>query len=424
MEIIIPLICLLIIGLVIVFIVTSKQKNNDSNNSLTVIENETIVTDTQDLIVKFEELSIATKIDETQLVEIKDSALIQRFVDLVPNANQVLNNIKDSKQIKETIETGEKLYKAVIPKGAILDNSKNMKGAVRGSFRGFDKANRGRISGDANWVPVDVDELTNKMAHTNMANAGYNLAAAVVGQHYMAEIDKKLKILTDDIEKISSFQENKYKSKVCALIAEIQTVSQFQLNIIENDEERKAKINHLQQLRYDCTTLLGQANSTIQEIIAKPSSEYKNYEKDILSANSWYKYQNILFELLYRISELDHTLHLGTLSKEQCYSICSTYTKQVQNTQTQLQEWHQSHEEKFAIDIANAKRKRLGFEGLVFKLPGLIDDKWNYKNVSESTIEMIENQSSSILQNTNSIDLFQEDVQVITKQGKLYYLPQ
>lgn len=418
MEIIIPLICLLIIGFVIIFVITRKQKKSDSN-ALTVIENETIATDTQDLIVKFEELSLATKIDETQLVEIKDSALVQRFVDLVPNANQVLNNLKTGKRIKETVETGKKLYKAIIPKGAVLDNSKNMKGAVRATFRNADK----KIAGNANLVPVDVDKLTNKMAHANMANAGYNLAAAVVGQHYMAEINEKLKVLTDDIAKISSFQENKYKAQVCALVAEIQNLSQFQLNIIENDEERKAKINHLQKLRYDCTVLLGQANSTIQEIVEKPSSEYKDYEKDISNANSWYKYQNILLELLYRISELDHTLHLGTLSKEQCYSICSAYTEQVQNTQSRLQEWHQNHEEKFTIDIANAKRKRLGLEGLVFKLPGLIDDKWNYKGVSESTIEMIENQSSSVSRDINSTDLFQEDVQVIAKQGKLYYLP-
>lgn len=49
-----------------------------------------MVSQSTDLIPKFEELSLATKIDESKLIEIKDTKLTQRFVDHVPNAGQTV----------------------------------------------------------------------------------------------------------------------------------------------------------------------------------------------------------------------------------------------------------------------------------------------------------------------------------------------
>ena len=37
----------------------------------------------------------------------------------------------------------------------------------------------------------------------------------------------------------------------------------------------------------------------------------------------WQKYQGALTEVLYMIADLNYTLHLGAISKEQCYAAYS-----------------------------------------------------------------------------------------------------
>ena len=387
---------------------------------MVIADTQLIVSHGNDLIPKFEELSLATKIDESKLVEIKDTKLIQRFVDHVPNAGMVLNNLNNAKQYQDFVKDGGKLYQVIIPRGAVLDKSREIAGASRASFRGIDN----KIKGNANLIPAD--ELANKMAITNVANAGYNLAAAVVGQHYMAEIDAKLATISDDIAKISKFQENEYLAKVEALIAKVHEFSKFQLEILENDELRNERIASLQLSKDTCTELLGQANHSMENILQKPIGTFNDYEDNLTKANGWYQYQRVLFELLCRISELDHALHLGTVSKEHCYERCALYSKQVESCQAQLAEWHKTYETQFKIDIESAKRKRTGFEAVLFKpLAWIIDDDLNYKSINESTVAMIETQSNSNVTviKGNTTDLFQQNVQIIAKEGKLYYLP-
>ena len=134
----------------------------------------------------------------------------------------------------------------------------------------------------------------------------------------------------------------------------------------------------------------------------------------------------VVFELLCRISELDHALHLGSVSKEHCYERCALYSKPVESCRVELSEWHKTNEAQFKIDIESSKRKRTGFEAVLVKpFAWMIDDSLNYKAVKESTVTMIENQSKSKTTpiKADDTDLFQQDVQIIAKEGKLYYLP-
>ena len=57
-------------------------------------------------------------------------------------------------------------------------------------------------------------------------------------------------------------------------------------------------------------------------------------------------------------------------------------------------------------------------------IPGLINDEWNFRSISERTAGMIDSQvgGHSELHHDNS-DLYVEDVQLISKDGKVYYLP-
>ena len=136
-------------------------------------------------------------------------------------------------------------------------------------------------------------------------------------------------------------------------------------------------------------------------------------------------YQKSLLDVLYKISDLRYTLHLGAVSRKQCIAILPTYTKQVQDTQSRLAAWHEGTIERLKIDTDEARRKRAGIDGVIHFLPGLFDEDFNYRSIEKSTADMIRAQASG--ENTLYIDkseLYSEDVQLIAKDGKIYYLPE
>ena len=56
---------------------------------------------------------------------------------------------------------------------------------------------------------------------------------------------------------------------------------------------------------------------------------------------------------------------------------------------------------------------------------GWINDEWNYQDVSSQTVSMIKGQVADIVPISYSKDnLFNENVQIIVKNGKYYYLPE
>ena len=59
-------------------------------------------------------------------------------------------------------------------------------------------------------------------------------------------------------------------------------------------------------------------------------------------------------------------------------------------------------------------------------IPALFDDDLHYKAIPNSTVKMISKQSGENQIHTplNNNDLFQEDVRLVAKEGKLYYLPE
>lgn len=76
------------------------------------------------------------------------------------------------------------------------------------------------------------------------------------------------------------------------------------------------------------------------------------------------------------------------------------------------------------IDTDEVRRKRAGFDGVIHFLPGLFNEDLNYRSIEKNTVNMIRTQISG--ESTLSIDkseLYSEDVQLIAKDGKIYYLP-
>ena len=375
----------------------------------------------QELAITFDDLAALTEQEESQLVEVKDSQLLARIDNAIPGTLQAVANTGAVHAYQEAAKSAGQLYQAIIPKGTVLDKSRAMEGAVRGSYR--DVANS--IKGNASWVAVD-GKAANNLATVGVANAAMNVASMVVGQYYMSQINGQLEDINAGIEKLSDFQQTEFKSKVYALVAEVQKSSTFQVETIENDELRNRELSHLKSLEHECAQLLGQANLSLQEISGKKGLDYDEYEKKIGEAESWFQYQQILLEVMYKISDLTYALNLGALSRENSYALYLPYAKQSEGTLAKLNEWHDEHVKRLKINVEEGRRKRQGVEGFFMGALGLFNDDFNYKKMSQSTIARIEHQAehASTVKGAEEDDLYQEDVRLIAKDGKLYYLPQ
>ena len=370
----------------------------------------------QGLVIQMEMLPPEEIPDESKLVEITDSKVLAHVDSLIPGLVQAGNAVNNAAQAVQA--NGEVLYRAIIPAGVKLTNSKAMEGAVRGFYRGADG-----IQGHANLVAVETQKGTAVVANT--AAAAMSVASMVVGQYYMTQINAELGAISDGISKISDFQDNEYRSRVFSLVAHVKKIADFQTEILENDELRLSKIAQLDSLEEECTKLLGQANLTLAGFAKRNGLDYEEYEKALGDAQNWFMYQKSLLDILCKISDLRYTLHLGAVSREQCAALLPIYTKQVEDTQDRLTGWHQEAAARLGIDTSKVRRKRAGIDGFVHALPGLFDDDFNYRSIEKRTARMIDAQASDHeeIHLPDTSDLYAEDVQLISKNGKIYFLP-
>ena len=416
-------ICVIAVVAIYIFIVKRKKNAKEAN------QNEDVKTDGEEraiavsndapveLVIEMEMLPAETIKDKNALVEITDSNLLAHVNNLVPGLAQAGNAVNNVAQAVEAANVGV-LYRAIIPAGTKLTDSKAMEGAVRGFYRGAEG-----IQGHANLVAVEAQKGTAVVANTVAAAMG--VASMVVGQYYMTQINAELGAISDGISEIQNFQDNEYRSRVFSLLAHVKKIADFRTEILENNELRISKINQLDSLEEECTQLLGQANLTLASFAKKTNLDYEEYEKVVGNAQNWFMHQKSLLDVLYRIADLRYTLHLGAVSREQCIAILSTYTKQVQDTQSMLAAWHEGTTERLKIDTDEVRRKRAGFDRVIHFLPGVFYKDLNYRSIEKSTANMIRTQASK--ESTLSIDkseLYLEDVQLIAKDGKIYYLPE
>ena len=364
-----------------------------------------------EITIQMEQLPIEMFPDESALVEVKDEKVLARIDSLVPGLGQA--GVATANAVQAA---GDTVYRAIIPVGAKLTDSKAMEGAVRGIYHGADG-----IKGHANLVAV---EKTGTVV-ANTAAAAMGVASMVVGQYYMTQINAELSKISDGLDKISSFQDNEYKSKVFALVAQVKKISAFQSEILENEALRKSEIDHLNKLEDQCLELLGQANLTVAEYAKKKELDYASYEKEVREAQNWYLYQQTLLEVMNKISELKYALNMGEVSREQCTALLPTYIKQASDSLAILADWHNGNVTRLAIDTSESKRKRQGFDGVIHWLPGLFDESHNYASVADGVIEMINVQSTEVDHEArlSKSELYGRDVQLISKNGKIYYLP-
>lgn len=333
MEYVIIGIIIVVIAAGIILYTKSKKKETvlsetkDASNTVLVKQNGALseMHQTDEVVIQMEMLPAESIGYESSLVEITDSKVLAHINNLVPGLAQAGNAVNNAAQAVQAAN-GEVLYRAVIPVGAKLTNSKAMEGAVRGIYHGTDG-----IKGHANLVAVEAHKGTAVVANT--AAAAMSVASMVVGQYYMTQINPELGEISDGISQIQDFQDNEYRSRVFSLVAHVKKIADFQTEILENDELRLSKITQLDSLEEECTQLLGQANLTLAGFAKKTGLDYEAYEKALGNAQNWFMYQKSLLDVFYKISDLRYTLHLGAVSREQCVALLPTYTKQVSDTQ-------------------------------------------------------------------------------------------
>jgi len=365
-----------------------------------------------ELIIPIETLLAEDLPDEKKLVEITDSRVLAHVSSIIPGLVKAGSGLR--KVIQDGRTNGDVLYRAIIPSGAKLANSKSMEGAVRGIYHGSDG-----IQGHANLVAVEAKK------GTAVLSSAMGIASVIVSQYYMNQINKELSEISESVSKIVEFQDNEYRSRVNSLVAHVNRISVFQTEILENDELRLSKISQLDSLEVESTQLLEQANLTLAGFAKRTELDYDAYEKALYEAHNWFMYQKTLTGVLFRIAELRYTLHIGTVSREQCTALLPAYSKQVSDTQKQLTHWHNKTTERLGISTKEKRRKRDGFDGAIHFLPGLFNDELNFCSIKTDTVKMITDQTSGHgdIRFPDESELYNTDVQLISKDGKVYYLP-
>ncbi len=430
MNPLIVVLCITNVAVIVVFVLmlirksthTETQRGDHSLISASDDYTNDLVTEevseepSHELSVSFEALPALTESESNSLVEIKDKGLISAIDNAIPNTLQAISNSVVAKGGSNIASQSGSLYQVIIPKGAKLDPSRSMKNAFRASYR--NPAVKNQFQGNANLIPVDTS-AGKTLSTVGNVNAAMNVASLVVGQYYMSQINEQLKGLSTQIEVIESFQQNEFKSKVYALVAEVQSMSIFQMEIMNKDELRMRTLDHLQNLKHECAQLLGQANLTIQGYTQKTYDKPDEYGAQIERIDIWYSFSQILLSVIRKLSALDYVLNKGFVSREYSYTLALPYEEQTEKTLAGLREWHNEHESRLKIDVDQKRRTRTLKND---KLRRLFSD---YKMLPDKMVEQICKQSAVIEETTQETekDLYQEESRIIARDGKLYYLP-
>lgn len=414
---------IIIAALVVALVIKSRGKTNyKSKDVLNTTHFAAITSEALEdecvqesgITISIERLPMTTEINEKSLFEITDRTVIARISETIPAAAETAAKTITNKALKNV-----ELYKAVIPSGATLAESKQMEGAVRGIYSGV----KG-IKGHANLVKVDPTKISKSASVANGVANVMNVGSLVVSQYYMSEINSKLETMAKSIDQISDFQDREFKSRILSLLSRVEEISQFSSEIMENDEQRKIKLTTLENLKGIATELLGQVNITITDISQKSANlDFKEYQEKVDEFNILVEYQNILVTVLEEVSKLTYLLGKGGSSSVICYSLFNKFLDQSVQTRNLLEQWHDKQVKVLDIDLNKNRISKTGVAGFFSAIPAVVDENWKYKELEQGLAQKINTQIKHKPKALNKQEeIYDEDVQIIIKDGKYYFL--
>lgn len=420
--------CLLFLGVGVVFYSWHKKKlvssdpsipsdkTDNPNNNLSVEEDGEFL----ELLPKVITLSNNEVLDFEKMHEIKDRGVLAKVNAIIPQfANNIYDSI-DKKKLQNINELlhNDNLYKVVIPPGAELYKAKDKTGAFRGGYHV-----NGQLAGQAHLEKVSPN--AQKVARTGelVANA-MNVASMVVGQYYMAEVDAKLEQLQAGVDKVIEFQETQFKSKILSLIPKVGKITKFNIEIMENDENRQRSLDSLVRYEDEAIELLQQVNSLLENLITSNfKTNYAKYKEVIFEVEKLTIFQQYLISIMEEIARLTYLLNGGKVSSEYCYSSLDNYLEQSNTVRDKLAQWHNNQSRQLGIQIQKSRITKKGFEGAVFYLPGILQNDLKYKKMNKDIVDRIKKQSVDKLHFSNTTDnVFERELQILVHNGKYYYL--
>ena len=387
-----------------------KKKEKEEQADLVPVENT-------DLVIRFDSLPSTVVVDEKQLVPITDKRLIARVSEIAPNFLQIANTSKAVADAGEAVKGMGELYRAIIPNGAKLMDSKVLQGAKRGGF--IDVNNN---LGQANLVKVDVDGALQKVASNQVATSAFNVASMVVGQYYMTQINGELDAISDNVSRISNFQNNEYLSKITATIKQIREISEYQAISLESEELRLEEKRKLNSLKEKCTELLDQANHSINNLMQKKVLDFKEYAEETAEIEMWRKYQTVLLEVLYQICSLIQVFNLGLEPEEKVFSTFNQCKIESEQICELLVKYHQDNQKGLKINLD--KKTISNGKVIEFFAELLHKEEWKERQIPDGVaVTFAEQMKPFEMQKALSMSKYDEDVVLISKDGELYYLP-
>ena len=373
-----------------------KQEINDADKNLEVV---------------LQTLPMDYSLNPDDLVEITEPSVLARIDGVVFKAGMA-----GAKLAKSVATPTEKLYKVVIKSGGNLANSHQLVGAKRA----MSVAKNG-IAPQASLVETNVSQINKAV---NISANVYSIAAIIVGQHYMKQINAKMSAISDEIKCIANTLDIQYKSEVCSLFESVENILKFQYDTAKNEETRIRDLNNIQELRKDCQKLLNQAEFEIESLLIGDNSNYDKYSESVKRVEKWRQYQAILMQILYQIDDLDFVLSMGKRSKEYCFGSFPAHTKKLEDSRSAIIAWHEKQCEKLKIDVEQERRKSIGLLAKVFEKPiGAINEKWVYKSIDKETADLIKRQiTESDKYSYNTDNPFEKDVEIVVCGDKKYYV--
>lgn len=340
--------------------------------------------------IVFEPYLPPAEFDEGRLVEIRDETALTMISRASPGIAKLASN-------------GE-MYRALIPHAITLNASSNA-AAIYASAPSI----------------ASTGPLANPGSVANIAIAAVSM---VVGQYYLFQINKRLGSIAESASRIASFQDNEYKARLMGLLASVKVVTTFRGEIVPNDEARVQKAVQIDSFEREAVDLLGQANLSLNGISKNLPKRYKEFESLLKVADGYEGYQKALLGCLREISHLRYALSLGKASKEQCFALYSGYLIQSERSRDAIRAWHSECAEKLGIMASEGKRKKDGIGKLVTAVPGAFNKELRYKAIPEEDLTMIAKQISTekILEDDSASDPFKKDVELIYRDGKVYYV--
>lgn len=371
--------------------------------------------------IKVEILPFDFKIENAQAYEITDISLISKLNGLMQTGTQQFLHNAQTKATQSAVKNTGTLLRSDIPINE-LAKAKDTQDGYRAILMG-----KKGIAKNAILTEFDGAEVARSGKSAVKIAGVMNIASLIVGQYYMKEISSKLNSITSNLNSIKSFQEIEFKSRVKSLGDGIMHLLKFKAEILEKPSLRDKEIEQLSRFKNENSQLLNQINMTIEDILLNSKiTNIRDYDSKVKELEAHLKYQIGLIASLEEISKLVYLMNFGDVSLEKSFDDYNSLMLESNKLRNHITNWHNKEIDILNIDLNNDRFKKSGLEGALFKpLSILLDDKWDYKKLDSSLKYMINSQREQPIYAANNLNnVFQDDVTVINKDGKYYYIPE